>query len=149
MDEQERINNFGNQLTFTSLSYLLKNNILPVNENAKARIRKAEDFFVEIADALENITNNKGKYIPVQNLKKILEFAGYSTSNMGMAAGLQEFKRYAESMRAFDKNPRRFYSEEDYKRGRLLKICEAMKTLYDRITYEEKLAIEKEEEADY
>jgi uncharacterized protein with von Willebrand factor type A (vWA) domain len=132
----ENLDDLNKLVAFTSVSHLIKNRIIPVNDNAKIRIQNLETFFEELRAGTRSITD--GPYIHVENLIEILEYIGHSFSNTiceeweEIDNAVKEFKDYTQILRELKENPKKLYSEEPRKVNKLLKICETMKNFYDR-----------------
>jgi len=125
---------------FKSVSSLIALEIVPVNDSAKSGIEHAIDFFEGVIATTKSLTNPEGNYVILEdeNLRKILEIAGYSSSNKnilqqkeGIIEVTEKFEKYLGRLRVLEKNPRKFYCEDYGKRRNLLKVCEDMANYFE------------------
>jgi hypothetical protein len=131
---------------FKSVSSLIALEIVPVNDSTKIRIRHVEDFFEKVIATAKTLTNHEVAYVILENgdLRKILEIAGYSSSNKsilqqkeGIIGVTEKFEKYVERLRILEENPRRFYAERYWERRNLLRLCEDMGNYFEGKFYEE------------
>jgi hypothetical protein len=140
----QNLDNLNKLLAFTSVNNILEHEIVPVSDDAKIRIQHIETFFEQTIIGLKSISEEK--YVPVENLMKILEFAGHFTKGkmiiqqwQEIENAIDEFKIYLKTLKDLEENPKRLYSEEPRRVSQLLKICKKMYGLYERLDYEENL----------
>jgi len=127
MDEIDR---FGYQLIFTSIAYSITNRRTNLSKTALIYLDEVKKFFDNIVRGLESVIG-KRDYFFVEDLRKIVELAGYESSHASkedvkeMIAG---FKKTATQLNRLEKNPKEFYNSENSQE--LLTLCNKVKDLY-------------------
>lgn len=128
---------------FTSVENMLARKNIPVNENLMSRVQGAADFFENVVNCIYSITDKDKSYdFSVKDLRKVLEFAGYSFKEYAsqekeeLEKAIKDFKRYSMRFRELEDNPRRFFSDESRIRD-IYEISSKMKNFYQRLVDEE------------
>lgn len=145
----KNLDDLNNLLAFMLVSHLTKFRFVPpMDENAKIRIQYTKHFFEEAVKGLKSIVKRRGPYHIVEDLNEILEYAGHYLKNKGAVQQereidglIKEFETDIERLNVLEKDPRRFYSEETFKRKNLIYICGKMAEFYQRKAEEELLRI--------
>jgi len=131
-------NDLERLLSFNSITYLIGHKLIP-DDDAKISLGHVKDFFQEAVKGLNSMVKKRGPYVIVKDLKEILETTGHYLEHKGAVQQgreinqlVGEFKGYIERLDALKEDPRRFYSEETFKRKNLIHICERMTNLYNQ-----------------
>jgi hypothetical protein len=137
LDNEKRL------MMFRSAEKTIRNKLVLVNDsNERKRIEQAGDFFDETINGIRSVIKRETKYVLVDNLRKMLEFAGYSFKDFAsqqekeLGKAIADFGQYRNWFRELEDNPKRFYSEE-YRTLELENICDRMKNFYQRLVDEE------------
>ena len=143
----KNLNDLEKLLAFSSVNHLVGFRFVPPIENdAKVRIKQVRYFFEESLKGLKSIIKKRGPYHIVEDLKEILEYTGHYLEHKGAVQQereinqlIREFESHIERLNVLEKDPRRFYSEETFKRKNLIYICGKMGEFYQRKAEEELL----------
>jgi len=138
LDNEKRL------MMFRSAEKTIRNKLVLVNDsNERKRIEQVGDFFDDAINGMRSIIQREKPYIfSVGNLKKMLEFAGYSFKEFAsqqekeLGKAIADFSRYRNWFRELEDNPKRFYSEE-YRTVELEDICDKMKDYHQWLADEE------------
>ena len=136
----KKLDDLKNLLAFTSVSHLTEFRFVPpIDDNAKTRIKDAKHFFEDSLKGLKSIVKRRGPYYIVEDLNEILEYTGHYLKNKGAVQQereidqlVNEFENHIRRLDILEKDPRRFYSEETFKRKNLIYICRKMAEFYQR-----------------
>jgi len=135
------INNLKKKFAFDLIAYLIKNKVVPVNDGVSVGIEQAKEFFDGIVKTAESITQNKASYVMINNFRQILEYDSHyfgdktiSKQKSQLEKVVKEFKGHIECLDALEDNPKKFYSENQYKKRRLLNTFEKMRVFFKRKT---------------
>ncbi|MCK9568267.1 hypothetical protein M0R72_04940 [Candidatus Pacearchaeota archaeon] len=128
---------------FISVENMLARKNIPVNDNLISRVQQAGDFFNDAIEGMYSVVEQNRPYkFPVDSLRKILEFSGYSFGEKApqqkeeLERAIVEFGGYVESFRELEDNPRRFFSDESRVKE-IYGISKKMKDFYQRLVDEE------------
>ncbi|VVB83063.1 Uncharacterised protein [uncultured archaeon] len=132
-----------NLLAFNSIGYVIAYGLTP-DEDVKISLEHVKTFFQEAIKGLKSMVKRKGPYHIVEDLKEILESNGHYLEHKGALQQereinqlAKEFGEYIERLDVLDKDPRRFYSEETFKRKNLAYACQKIAGLYNQKVKEE------------
>jgi hypothetical protein len=127
------------QFAFNLIAYLVKNEVVPVNDRVSLGIEEAREFFEDVIKTAESIADNKASYVMINDLRQILEFDGHyfgaktiSRQKSELEKVIAEFKGHIECLDALETNAKKFYSENQYKKRRFLNTCERMRGFFER-----------------
>jgi len=127
------------QRAFNQIAYLVKNEVVPVNDSISVGIEQAREFFDGVVKAAESIAQNKASYVMITDFRQILEFDGHYFGAKTIAKQkselekiANEFKGHIECLDELETNAKRFYSENQYKKRRFLNTCERMRGFFER-----------------
>jgi gas vesicle protein len=128
------------QFAFNLIAYLVKNEVVPVNDRVSVGIEQAREFFGGIVRTAESIANNKASYVMINDFRQILEFDSHyfgaktiSKQKSQLEKVIKEFKDHIECLDEIESNAKRFYSEGNhYKKRKLLNTCEKMRGFFSR-----------------
>lgn len=133
------MNDLMKELAFDSVVSTIKQGLVPVNENLKIRINQVEEVFDDVITGAQTILDNSKNYFIVEDLREILERAGYSfnsesgirTQREKLESAVREFKKFRKNLGILENNGRQFYSGSQYELSRLYEICKNMKFFYE------------------
>lgn len=139
-------------LSFNSINKVIDYKLIP-EEDTLISLERVKHFFQESVKGLKSMVKKRGPYVIVEDLKEILETTGHYLEHKGaLQQGreinqlVKEFEEYIERLNALKEDPRRFYSEETFKRESLAHICERIAGLYNRKVEEDYARIGKTED---
>jgi hypothetical protein len=128
---------------FNSVKRMLENKTIPVNDTAMKPIQQAGDYFENAVETMYSIIEKDKPYdFSVDNIKKMLEFNGYSFKEYAsqqkeeLELAIKDFKKYRLRLSELEDEPKRFFSDESRVRE-IYKICNKMKNFYLRLVDEE------------
>ena len=128
---------------FNSVSRMLKNKNIPVNDTAMRPIQQAGNYFENVVEAMHSIIEKESYDFSVKDLRKILEFNGYQFTSEDetqqkeeLEKAIKDFRKYSMRLSELEDEPKRFFSDE----SRVKEISyffENMGNFYQRLVEEE------------
>lgn len=144
------LENEGKLSMFNSVKRMLENKTIPVNDTGMKPIQQVGNYFDEVYEEMRLIRiRNEIPFLerapykfPVDNLRKMLEFAEYSLGGKSpqqipeLERAIKDFKEYTLRFRELEDEPKRFFSDESRVR-KVYGICKKMSDFYQRLVDEE------------
>ena len=131
------VEKFGYEVFFNSVVNSITTRRTDFSETALIYLNEAKEFFNRVIRGLESVVSKEKSFF-VQDLHKIIELAGFKSSNVRENRnGIIYFEKMKNHLKRLRQNPQEFYNSEDSKK--LLTISEKIGNLYAQELHNEEL----------